>query len=362
MDENKKRLENTLDFYNEKMTKKAVGRLFQEYIDDGEKNYFIPDDDDDDEEKYNNRYEEPVAETYEDEYYEDLSEEDYQEYQNYNNQPSEKYKYEYSNEDDDDFDDEYAAYMDDEVDVDYNKNYSYDTVKLYSPRRKRGSRGKTVKKEKVRAEKTIKQKTVKETKPKKDSKPKKRYQEEYLNDDYFDEYENKAGKIVTVILGIFSCVLLITVIVLLYKLNIVTAEMKHLSERLNNTAATPSVTEELNALKAQVEILTKENETLKSTQSDNNNNTGEAVNSNITPAANTNTNENEINKKNTEISQDENSTTIPSTYTVVKGDNAWKISKKIYGTGDNYLKILEANNLDGEAALVVGQELVIPQI
>lgn len=49
------------------------------------------------------------------------------------------------------------------------------------------------------------------------------------------------------------------------------------------------------------------------------------------------------------------------TYTVADGDTFWDISKKIYGNGANYQKILDANNLKETDSIKAGQILKIPK-
>lgn len=46
-------------------------------------------------------------------------------------------------------------------------------------------------------------------------------------------------------------------------------------------------------------------------------------------------------------------------YVVRQGDSFWTISRKLYGTGSRYKEIAEANNLDVNAVLNVGDELII---
>lgn len=48
-------------------------------------------------------------------------------------------------------------------------------------------------------------------------------------------------------------------------------------------------------------------------------------------------------------------------YTVVKDDTYWKIAMKVYGDGSQYKKILDANNLEQDTLLEVGQKLKIPK-
>lgn len=53
--------------------------------------------------------------------------------------------------------------------------------------------------------------------------------------------------------------------------------------------------------------------------------------------------------------------TLPTKYTVVKGDHLWKIAEKYYQSGLNWTDIAKANNLKNPSLLTVGQELTIPQ-
>lgn len=343
-----KNLENTLDFYNEKLTKKAVGRLFQEYIEEGERNYFIPDDEE--EKSYQSRRRIPGPETVGSKIssYKNTAE---QEASDFNDE-------EYFNDDfsdiaedtdegyyDEQYDqDEYSEYMDGDVDVDYNKEFSYDTVKLYSPRRKRNTRSKSAKKEKaaemrVSASSSDARNTA--------SRSKKQYKENYIEDydeyypedEYYDSSASASYKIIFIILGIISFALLITTLTFAYKLSVANAELKHLNERINtqNTNGTNDTSDDTAAFVSQptTEETTTEATTAEAPASQE---AEDAVGSDLS-------------------SQD----TIPSTYTVEKSDSAWKISKKIYGTGEHYLDILEANGLSEADSLTVGQELVIPQ-
>lgn len=323
MNENKKKLENTLDFYNEKMTKQAVGRLFQEYMDEGEENYFIS------EKKYNkDNLSEENPRASRKSYYDEFENRGYQ--NQYYNSSNDKY-----------YRDSPEHYYED-----YGGNYNnipsdYDSVRIYSSRRKRNSRGRGS--QKPKSENNIKR--AQNTRPKK---PKKRsVRDIYYEDNYYDE--KKSGKFFTVILGIFSAILLVIVTYLSYKLNVVNAELETVSDRLDNELANPSNTEELNSLKAEVESLTKENEELKGSKA------GKASQQN---GESSDSDESSGEDDETDTASGE----IPSSYTVEKGDNAWNISQKVYGKGDYYQKILEANNLENADALFVGQVLDIPQI
>lgn len=51
-----------------------------------------------------------------------------------------------------------------------------------------------------------------------------------------------------------------------------------------------------------------------------------------------------------------------NSYTVVKGDNLWKIAEKKYNDGYAWSKIAKANNLKNASILYVGQKLKMPII
>ncbi len=48
-------------------------------------------------------------------------------------------------------------------------------------------------------------------------------------------------------------------------------------------------------------------------------------------------------------------------YTVVKGDNLWKVSKKFYGNTEYVEKIMKANNIKNGDVLPFGKEIIIPK-
>jgi len=51
-----------------------------------------------------------------------------------------------------------------------------------------------------------------------------------------------------------------------------------------------------------------------------------------------------------------------NSYTVVKGDNLWKIAEKKYNDGYAWSKIAKANNLKNASVLYVGQKLKMPAV
>jgi nucleoid-associated protein YgaU len=49
-------------------------------------------------------------------------------------------------------------------------------------------------------------------------------------------------------------------------------------------------------------------------------------------------------------------------YSVQKNDDLWKISEKLFGSGYEWIKIAEANNLIAPYIIKEGQQLIIPEI
>lgn len=54
--------------------------------------------------------------------------------------------------------------------------------------------------------------------------------------------------------------------------------------------------------------------------------------------------------------------TTTTEYTIQEGDNLWKISISVYGSGEYYQKILDANNMTEDDMLIPGETLIIPAI
>lgn len=50
------------------------------------------------------------------------------------------------------------------------------------------------------------------------------------------------------------------------------------------------------------------------------------------------------------------------TYTVVEGDDLWKIAEKFYGSGFNAYDISVANKIDPASPIEIGQKLIIPDV
>ena len=52
---------------------------------------------------------------------------------------------------------------------------------------------------------------------------------------------------------------------------------------------------------------------------------------------------------------------LPVKYVVKEGESSWKIAEAFYGCGENYVDIEDANDLEEDQLLEVGQELLIPR-
>lgn len=55
-------------------------------------------------------------------------------------------------------------------------------------------------------------------------------------------------------------------------------------------------------------------------------------------------------------------TGLPKTHTVVKGENLWKIAVAEYGSGYNWVDIVKANSLKNANIIKTGQVLTIPDV
>ena len=67
-----------------------------------------------------------------------------------------------------------------------------------------------------------------------------------------------------------------------------------------------------------------------------------------------------------EITQEEQeeaiSSVLPTTHKVSQGENLWRIAQEYYGSGYNWVDIAQTNSLRNADFLLVGQELLIPDV
>lgn len=296
----KHNLENTLDYYNDDMTRQVVGHLLDDYIKEDEKTYYA---------------EELKSKTKSENENEEISENE------------------------GDFDDGFGDDFDDGSN-EYNSRYDYEEVKLYSPRRARSKR-------KTEVDRKTK-KTKKDAYEEKDvtfkDEEKLGYTERH---DYEKEIRTYLGGNPSTNINFFKRTIISLIIVflvilslLIYKMNKMTVSLSDAETQLREFTAAGGK-EALDSLNLQITNLTAENKKLKE----------EASNQNKP-----NTENKEDGSTQPETPQD----TLVSEYIVKSGDSVQKISKKLYGTQDLYKKILDANNLSEDAKIYVGQKLTIP--
>jgi nucleoid-associated protein YgaU len=65
--------------------------------------------------------------------------------------------------------------------------------------------------------------------------------------------------------------------------------------------------------------------------------------------------------KTTELPEEPDLEKLPINYEVQLTDNLWKISEKFYGSGYNWVDVVEANNISNPDMIDAGMVLVIPQ-
>jgi putative chitinase len=53
---------------------------------------------------------------------------------------------------------------------------------------------------------------------------------------------------------------------------------------------------------------------------------------------------------------------MPKTYTVQSGDYLWSIAEKIYGSGYNWVDLVNANHLQNPGVIYAGTKLVVPDV
>lgn len=68
------------------------------------------------------------------------------------------------------------------------------------------------------------------------------------------------------------------------------------------------------------------------------------------------------NSNNISSSSQKNTSKTVKTYTVVEGDDLWKIAEKFYGSGFNAYDISVANKIDPTLPIEIGQKLIIPDV
>lgn len=178
------------------------------------------------------------------------------------------------------------------------------------------------------------------------------YGKDFFDDDY--DYDESSSSIIGRVIS-FSVIIVLTISTTFLAFSLVktknelTEAKAQIEELLDDKIATENkIAEE--ALKNENERLKAENESLKANAGENNTEktTEQTTNKNNTTTSN--------------ISSNNSNNSTVSEYIVKEGDVIWNISKKVYGNGAHYQKILDANKLTENSVLKPGQKLIIPKL
>lgn len=105
--------------------------------------------------------------------------------------------------------------------------------------------------------------------------------------------------------------------------------------------------------------ISTDNQTNTNVNNDNNLNNNTTTNNN-TNVNNTNTNTNNNTTNNNSNTNSTNNNSKPSTYTIQKGDNLYRISLKFYDSSKKIDEIKKLNNIQDETKIKVGQTIKLP--
>ncbi|WXR62139.1 LysM domain-containing protein [Peptostreptococcaceae bacterium AGR-M142] len=105
--------------------------------------------------------------------------------------------------------------------------------------------------------------------------------------------------------------------------------------------------------------ISTDNQTNTNVNNDNNLNNNTTTNNN-TNVNNTNTNTNNNTTNNNTNTNSTNNNSKPSTYTIQKGDNLYRISLKFYDSSKKIDEIKKLNNIQDETKIKVGQTIKLP--
>ncbi|MBS5793476.1 MAG: LysM peptidoglycan-binding domain-containing protein [Clostridiales bacterium] len=259
-----------------------------------------------------------------------------------NNRDNSDFNIEYEEYDSEQFDDEYDEYSYEDEYYDEDDEYEDYKPKLQkrtSPNTKESSRKRTT----YQNEKTNYRKNIE------------KYGKEFFDDEY-DEYDDNSPSIMGKVIS-FSIIIVLTISTSFLALSLISTKKEieeskaKIQELLDSKANTESkIMEE--SLKNEIDSLKKENEDLKlqinpNSQNNKNDNTTQQTTKSSSNSNATNNNSNN---------------SIPSEYIVKEGDVIWNISKKVYGNGSHFQKILDANGLKENSVLKPGQKLIIPKL
>lgn len=244
-----------------------------------------------------------------------------------------------------DFNIEYEEYDSDNFDEDYDdyeEDYDDERVYAHSKHKKIKDKKSYAKKQEYKKSKKISNDYRKNIEM---------YGKEFFDDeeDYDDDNQvSLISKIISI-----SIIVVLTISTTFLALNLkstkkeLTEAKAQIEELLDNKIKTENkIVEE--SLKNEIEALKEENKNLKG---EGNEQTSKTILDKPTQ---------ETSKQVNNANNSNNSKTTE--YIVKEGDVIWNISKKVYGDGSHYKKILEANGLKEDSILKPGQKLIITKL
>lgn len=247
---------------------------------------------------------------------------------------------EYEEYDNQQFDEHYEHYDEDTYYEDYEEEF-YDEQDYEDYKPKRTKRVQPVREQSKRKQRA----SERETNYRKNIE---KYGKEFFDDDY-DDYDDNSPSLVGRVIS-FSVIVVLTISTAFLAFSLISTkkELKEAKAQIQELLDSKEETENkiaADTLKQENDTLKQENEDLKAQLNPNQNNSDKATN----PSNNASSGNNSNNSSSTE-------------YIVQEGDVIWNISKKVYGNGSHFQKILDANGLKENSVLKPGQKLIIPKL
>nr|WP_317358620.1 LysM peptidoglycan-binding domain-containing protein [uncultured Tyzzerella sp.] len=251
---------------------------------------------------------------------------------------------EYEEYDNQQFDEHYENYDEDAYYEEYEEDF-YDDQDYEDYKPKRTKRAQPVKEQSKRKQRA----QDRETNYRKNIE---KYGKEFFDDDY-DDYEDNSPSLLGRVIS-FSVIVVLTISTAFLAFSLISTK-KDLTEakaQIQELLDSKEETENkiaADTLKQENETLKQENEDLKAQLNPNQNNSASQSQQTTKPSNNSNSGNNSNNSS-------------ASEYIVQEGDVIWNISKKVYGNGSHFQKILDANGLKENSVLKPGQKLIIPKL
>lgn len=185
-----------------------------------------------------------------------------------------------------------------------------------------------------------------------------KYGKDFFDDEYY-EYDDNSPSIIGRVIS-FSIIIVLTISTAFLSLSLISTKKElteakaQIQELLDSKADTENKLME-ESLKSEINALKEENESLKTQLNPNQQNNMNDKTTQQTTKSSNNSNTSNNNSNSSNSSQ-------TSEYIVKEGDVIWNISKKVYGNGSHFQKILDANGLTENSVLKPGQKLIIPKL